>query len=55
MSRKRKAYATNVQKYMVKQCPTNCPGKSYGVEKDTDGKVLRVFDCKNICKLNRRN
>ena len=28
----------------------NCEGKYYGVEKDKDGQVLRVFDCKDNCK-----
>lgn len=27
----------------------NCWGKYHGVEKDSEGNVLRIFDCKNNC------
>jgi len=46
MSKKRGGIPTSRVKF--NRC-RNCPVKYHGVEKDKNGKVLRVFDCKDNC------
>jgi len=31
-----------------------CKLKYHGVEKDKEGNILRIFDCKNTCYINRK-